>query len=110
MAMERSRKPKAYIESATIYNTMDESNQWIPLTIVKGSWVLLQARRRKRRHTNEFLTSWKGRVKDFKLAENRKTVKEVLIQHVYMHKELRLEERPMNLPLHRPNCKLLVLR
>ena len=108
--MERSRKPTAYIESATIYNTMDESNQWIPLTIVKGSWVLLQARRRKRRHTNGFLTSWKGRVKDFKLVENRKTVKEVLIQHVYMHKELRLEERPMNLPLHKPNCKLLVLR
>ena len=109
MAMERSRKPSAYVESATIYNTMDERNQYIPLTIVKGSWVLLQARRRKRRSTNEFLNCWKGRVKEFKLAENKKIVKKVLIQHVYMHRELKLEKRPINLALHRPNCKFLTL-
>ena len=107
--MERSQKPSAYVKSITIYNTMDERNQWIPLTIVGGSWVLMQARRRKRRSTNKFLNSWKGRVKNFKLGENRKTVKEVLIQHVYMHRELKLEERPQNLALHRPNCELLNL-
>ena len=103
--MERSRKPSAYVESITTYNTMDDMNQWIPLTIVRGSWVLMQAQRKKRRSSNEFLNSWKGRVKDFKLANNQKIVKEVLIQHVYMHQELRLDERPQNLPLHRPNCK-----
>ena len=108
----RSRKPSAQVESIIINNTLDENNQWIPQTIVKGSWVLLQARQGKRRSKNEFLSSWKGRVKDFRLAENKKTVKEVLIQHVYMHKELCLDEcqsiylyidqtvMPEHLPLH----------
>ena len=101
----RPRKPSAQIESIIINNTLDEMDQWIPQTIVKGSWVLLQSRRRKRRSKNEFLNSWKGRVKDFKLAENKKSVKEVLIQHVYMHREIQVHEWPEHLPLHRSNCK-----
>ena len=96
----RSKKPPASIESITINNTLDEQNQWIPLTIVRGSWVLLQARIMKRRSKNEFLSSWKGRVKDFRLAKNKKTVKKVLVQHVYMHRELLLVEWPEHLPLY----------
>ena len=75
--MERSQKPSAYVELVTTYNTMDDMNQWIPLTIVRGSWVLMQAWRKKRRSSNEFLNSWKGRVKDFKLADNQKNVKKL---------------------------------
>ena len=104
---DRPRRPPALIESITIANILDEENQWMPLTIVKGSWILLQSTKRKRRSSNEFLASWKGRVKDFKLKENNKVVKEVLVQHVYMHKELTLTEWPQNLPIHRPNCKFL---
>ena len=103
----RTRKPSAQIESIIINNTLDEMDQWIPQTIVKGSWVLLQARRQKCRSKNEFFSSWKGRVKDFRLAENKKAVKEVLIQHVFMHKEVQLIEWPEHLPLYRPNCKFL---
>lgn len=103
--LERSRRPSSQIEAIIVANTLDEQSQWIPLTISKGSWVLLQTRKRKKTSFNEFLDHWKARVKDFSLMGTQKTIKEVLVQHVYMHKELSLSERPEGLPLHRPNCK-----
>lgn len=102
---ERTRRPSSQIEAITLSNTLDEENQWIPLTIVKGSWILLQNRKRKRTISNEFLYHWKARVIAFRLKDNRQTVKEVLVQHVFMHKELNLTNRPVDLPRYRPNCK-----
>lgn len=109
VTFDRLGRPLASIEIITIANALDEQHQWIPLTIIKGSWILLQSRKRKRRSSNEFLASWKGRVKDFRLKENKKTIKEVLVQHVYIHRELTLFEWPQELPIHRPNCKFLHL-
>ena len=105
--MERQcpRRPSATIRSIVIYNSLDlDSGQWLPLTITIGSWVLLQTRKRKR-GGNEFINSYKGRVKDFKLSNTGKTAKEVLIQHAYMHSELRLRESHTRLPTNRPNCE-----
>ena len=47
-------------------------------------------------------------MKDFKIEVGKTTVKEVLIQHVYMHNELVLDTK-RGLPTHRPNCKSLNL-
>lgn len=51
-------------------------------------------KRRKKQSTNRFLASWKGRVKDFKVKEGTKCIKEILIQHFYMHQELVLQDYP----------------
>ena len=79
----------------------------------KGAWVLMQPKRSKKRSkkqqsTSAFLTSWKGRVKGFRVKEGRRYVKEILVQHVYMHRELQLREYPAYLPHHRPNCKHMI--
>lgn len=45
-------------------------------------------------------------MKEFKIEVGKTTIKEVLIQHVYMHNELVLDsESVTGLPTHRPNCK-----
>ena len=81
-------------------NTLDEENKWTPLTLTKGSWILLQTRKRKKpQFANEFLDHWKARVKDFRLLGTQKTIREVLVQHVYMHRELSLTNWPEELPM-----------
>lgn len=104
-SLQRPRRPSAEMESITVSNTLDEDNKWTPLTITKGSWILLQTRKRKPQHSNEFLDHWKARVKDFSLQGTQKTIREVLVQHVYMHKELSLPTWPEGIPMRRPNCK-----
>lgn len=104
---QRPRRPSSQIDSITVTNVLDEDNKWTPLTITKGSWILLQTRKRKAKHANEFLDQWKARVKDFSLSGTQKTIREVLVQHVYMHKELSLCTWPEGLPKRRPNCKLV---
>ena len=56
-------------------NTLDENNNWIPLTITKGSWILLQSRKQKSISSNEFVLGWKARVLNFSLWENKRSVK-----------------------------------
>ena len=53
---------------------------WIPTTIQVGNWVMLQKRKRNR-YTNEFINTFKGRVKDFKHSETGRNITEVLIEH-----------------------------
>ena len=79
---------------------------WTEIHITKGSWVLMQPPRRRKHNTskNLFRSAWKGRVKDFKIEVGKTTIKEVLIQHVYMHNELVLDSES-SLPTHIPNCK-----
>ena len=101
----RSRKPPSSIESMLIHNRVDEMERWIPLVIRKGSWITMQ--QNKRRKTNpsisHFINAWKGKVKQFKLENGKKMV---LVQHVFMHREIQLQSGT-SLPRHRPNCKFL---
>ena len=101
------QRPSSSIEAITISNTLDEDNKWTTLTLKKGSWILLQTQKRKRASPNEFLDNWKARVKDFRLLGTQKVVREVLVQHVYMHKELSFATWPEELPLCRPNCEYI---
>ena len=94
-----------------VSNTINVDASWKRLAMGKGVWVLMQLRRKKMRQRQQstitFLASWKGRVKDFRVKEGTKYIKEILVQHVYMHRELVLQEYPASLPHCRPNCKLI---
>ena len=105
-----SKRPRTSIEAIVTYNTTDQNGQWIPITIHKGTWILMQQNKRIKSSTkNSFLTGWKGIVKDFSFGDNKKSIKEVLVQHVYMHNDLHIDSESSVLPLHRPNCKTLYL-
>ena len=96
------------IQAITVSNTLDEDNKWTPMTLTKGSWILLQTRKRKILFLSEFLDHWwKSRVKGFSLLGTQKIVREVLVQHVYMHKELSFATCPKGLPLCRLNCEYI---
>ena len=102
----RYKRPSASIESIATYNTFDKENCWIPTNVERGSWIIMQHARRKTQTTkNQFISCWKSRVKDFRLGTNKKAIKEVLVQHVYMHKELHIDPTSFDLPLYRPKCK-----
>ena len=78
--------------------------------VEKGAWVLMQPKSIKKKSKNQqststFMASWKGRVKDFRVKEGRRCIKEILVQHVYMHRDLVLWKSPASLPHHTPNCK-----
>ncbi len=106
-APSRSRRPSSFIDSIVTFNSYNDQNQWNPLSISKGSWIIMQQSKRRKKSTtnNQFLSCWKGRVKDFRATSSGKVVKEILVQHVFMHKELHLQQGVYNLHLHRPNCK-----
>lgn len=100
------RRPSSSISCIETSNRITEAGTWERLVISRGDWVLMQPnRRRKRKYSNIFLESWKGRVKAFRVAEGKKIIKEVLVQHVYMHRELVVEQYPPYLQKNRPNCK-----
>ena len=100
------RRPRSSISAIEIANTSTTEGHWQTLSVSKGSWVLMQPdRRRKRRSGNNFLTSWKGRVLDLRTKDGKKMKMEILVQHVYMHRELVLLDEPDNFPHYRPNCK-----
>ena len=58
------------------------------ITIHKGVWIY------------GFLIGWKGIVRDFTFGVKQKAIKEVLMQHVYMHKDLHIDPESSSLPLH----------
>ena len=82
-----SKRPSLSIEIMCVYNKDDAKERWIPTIIKTGSWITMQLS--KRRKINEklshFITAWKGKVIKFKIEKGKKMV---LIQHVYMHKEI----------------------
>ena len=84
-----------------------DGNTWTEVLISKGSWVLMQPRRGKRQHDGSiYKWAWKGRVLEFRIPQGKTTVKEVLVQHVYMHHQLVMAPGyETGLPTHRPNCK-----
>ena len=99
----RSRRPTSRIESMCIHNRVDEEERWIPIIIKKGSWITMQQNKRRKLNPtmSHYINAWKGRVKEFKLDAGKKMV---LVQHIYMHKDLHLH-RNTTLPRHRPKCK-----
>ena len=103
----RPRRPRSSIHSLLVANKVNTQNQWNQLKISKGSWVLMQPRRRKLATNKSIYTlAWKGKIKDFKIEVGKTTIMEVLVQHVYMHKELVLSRGELpSLPSHRSNCK-----
>ena len=104
--IERVRRPRTTVHSIIVANTVNAQNEWVQLQLSRGTWILMQPRRRKILRTQSiYNVSWKGRIKDFKMEVGKATIKEVLVQHVYMHKELVLsiEEKSL-LPTHRPHC------
>ena len=104
MASSHNKCPSSSIQSITVYNNYcPDSNQWLPTIISMNSWILLQRKKRKVTNYNDYLHSFKGRVRGFKVSNSN--VQEVRIQHAYMHSELRFESWPDRLPRHRPNCK-----
>ena len=103
----RPLKLASSIEAITISNTLDEDNKQNPITLRKGSWTLLQIEKRKILFPSEFLDHWKARVKDFSLLGTQKIVREVLVQHMYMHKKLSFATWLKGLPLRRLNCEYI---
>lgn len=99
----RSRRPSSSIDSMCIYNRVDEEERWIPIIIKIGSWITLQQNKRRKLNvqSSHFITAWKGKVKEFKIEKGKKII---LVQHVFMHKELQIQPNTA-LPRHRPNCK-----
>ena len=100
--IERVRRRHTFVHSIVVANTVNEKNQWIQLQLTRGAWVLMQPRRRKHSKSKSiFISAWKGKIKDFKMETGKSSIKEVLIQHVYMHKELAIsKEEQSNFPTH----------
>ena len=100
----RSKRPFSNIQSIALYNrSTDDTNNLLQHNIQKGSWILMQERRRKKLQAqNKFLRGWKGIVKDFRYGTNKRVIKEVLVQHVFMHKELSIDITSSKLPRHIP--------
>ena len=99
----RSKKPSPRIDSMCVYNRIDKRERWKPLLIKKRSWITMQQDRRRKINIeqNQFISGWKGKVKEFKI-EKRKGM--VLVQHVFMHRELQIP-KDTSLPRLGPNCK-----
>ena len=112
MASESGRKrARSSISSVVLYNTKDENEDWIPQVYRKYSWVTMQPGSRgqyrvKGKASEDLTKHWKGRILDFKMALGGKTVKEVLIQHVFMQKEINMGP-DVGLPRYRPHCKYM---
>lgn len=87
--MTTARRPSNSVHSILLPTFDDSTNEWKSLQISKGTWVLLQPRRRKStKSNNPFRAAWKARILDFKHANGRKIINEVLVQHVFSHKDV----------------------
>ncbi len=100
------RRPSTSVFSVLVPITTDE-NTWTEVLISKGTWVLMQPRGGKRKRDGSvYKWAWKGRAVDFRIPQGKTTVKEVLVQHVYMHHQIVMAPGyGTGLPTHRPNCK-----
>ncbi|KAI5056110.1 hypothetical protein GOP47_0029631 [Adiantum capillus-veneris] len=98
------RRPSSSISSITIPASISVENQWVGQRINKGSWVLMQPRRPKRSSgINVYRSAWKARVLDFKVEIGKRSVKEVLVQHVFTHPEVIANGGNVS-DIHQPRC------
>ena len=104
----RSKRPYSSIDSMCIYNRVDEEERWIPNIIKIGSWITMQQNKRRKLNVQSIhsITTWKGKVKEFKIEKGKKMV---LVQHIFMHKELHIQTS-IALPQHRPDSKFCCIR
>lgn len=112
LQMLARRKTRGSIHSIEVFNEMDEQGHWIACTYSLWDWVLLRPSskghfRVKKKDTGNVKNQWKGRIKAFRYSSPPSSRMEVLIQHVYMHKELALSRNQVL--GHKPNSKCLFL-
>ena len=99
----RSKRPLSFIESMCIYNKDDVEEIWMPTVIKIGSWITMHTSKKRKinEQSSHFIIAWKGRVKKFRFERGKKMV---LIQHVFMHKDV-FTQPSSTLPRHKPKCK-----
>eukprot|EP00250_Pteridium_aquilinum_P015858 c22805_g1_i2 orf=314-724(-) len=100
------RNTRGSIHSIDIFNEMDEQGHWIACTYSLWDWVLLRPSSRghfrvKKKDIGNVKNQRKGRIKAFRYSYPPSSRMEVLIQHVYMHKELALSRNQVL--GHKPN-------
>jgi len=91
-------KPRCTVDSVFTYNTEDEKGNYIPTKISIGSWITLQLGKRgshaedasKNGGNLDFSAMHKAKVLKFGVSKGSKDVSEVLVQHAYMHCELKV--------------------
>ena len=101
------RRPSTSVFSILVPIITTDENTWTEILISKGTWVLMQPRGGKRKRDGcVYKWAWKGRVVEFRIPQGKTTVKEVLVQHVYMHHQILMAPGyETGLPTHRPNCE-----
>lgn len=104
-------RPRCTIDSVFTFNTRDEDGNYIPTKISVGSWITLQPGKRgghARDAANNggiagFRGVYKAKVLKFRVATGSTVISEALVQHAYMHRQLRLQ--PSEASQARCNCK-----
>lgn len=92
-----NRRPRSAINSVTVCNERDSEGLWIPCTYRKFQWVVMHpsskgAFRKRKKSNMDYRNFWKGRILEFKVSKGGQSISEVLIQHVYMHNEVMVED------------------
>ena len=110
LQMPARRKTRGSIHSIEVFNEVDEQGHSTACTYNLWDWVLLRPSSRghfrvKKKNIGNVQNQWKGRIKAFKYSSPLSSRLEVLIQHVYMHKELALSRNQVL--GHKPNSKCL---
>lgn len=82
------------VESVLIYNFVNENGEYVPTKLSVNSWVKLQPGKHgghaidAKKHSAE--GGYKARILKFRWKEGSTTNAEVLVQHVYMRRQLNL--------------------
>lgn len=82
------------VESVLTYNFMNENGKYIPTKLSVNSWVKLQPGKHgghaidAKKHSAE--GGYKARILKFRWKEGSHATAEVLVQHVYMRRQLNL--------------------
>lgn len=96
--MSSRRKNISNILAMEVFNRKDSSGNWICDKYYKLDWILMRPSTRgsfkvKRKDVADPSKHWKGRILEFRKVFNGSgTVTEVLIQHVYTHKQIRVHD------------------
>ena len=90
--MGSRRKHICSIESVQVFSKKDIDGSWIPQRFRKFEWITMRPCTRgafkvKRNDMGDPNKHWKGRILEFCKRPNG--VIELLVQHVYMHKDIK---------------------
>lgn len=105
------QRPTSELRSVVVYNTKDDNETWIPLSLSVGSWVTIeplirQKRRVKLQCFGDINYHWKGIIRAFKMSKDGQKVEKVRVAHVYDHTAIMKEEisKQPNFPKIECNC------